>query len=68
MHMTAIWTRLFPENIGRAERFLRVFVGAALIGLALGEPSAWGWIGLIPLLTGVFGSCPLYRTFGVQTR
>jgi hypothetical protein len=66
MHMTAIWAKLFPGNMGRAEQYVRVVFGGVLIGLALSVPSAWGWIGLIPLLTGVSGSCPLYRMLGVQ--
>jgi fatty acid desaturase len=67
MHMTPIWTKLLPENMSRTERALRVVVGAVLIGLAIGVPTAWGWIGLIPFLTGAVGSCPFYRMFRTQT-
>ena len=64
--MTSIWKKLLPENMSRTERAFRVVVGAGLIGLAIRVPTAWGWLGLIPLLTGVVGSCPLYRMFRTQ--
>jgi hypothetical protein len=47
---------------------LRVAAGVALIGLALtGTIGAWGWLGVVPLVTGALGSCPLYSLFGVST-
>ena len=49
------------RNVGSKERGLRVLVGAVLVTLAythqLGE---WAWLGLIPLMTGLIGFCPLY--------
>jgi hypothetical protein len=55
-------------NEGRVDRFLRIFVGLALISLVfLGPKAAWGYIGLVPLLTGIFGICPLYSIFGLNT-
>jgi fatty acid desaturase len=66
MHMKTIWTKLLPENMSRRERHSRVVVGAVLVGLAIIMPSAWGWIGLLPLLTGIVGSCPLYRMLRIQ--
>ena len=50
------------------DRILRIIVGLFLISLTFWGPhSAWGWIGLLPLLTGVFGFCPLYALIGIST-
>ena len=59
-------------NVGGIDRVLRIIVGLALIGWALNlfpgiEGSAWGWIGVVPLLTALIGFCPLYRIIGVNT-
>ena len=51
-----------------AERIGRVVLGVALIGLALtGSIGSWGYIGVVPLLTGAAGTCPLYSLLGVST-
>ncbi len=56
-------------NEGRIDRTLRIIVGLFLISLTFwGPKSAWGWIGLLPLLTGAFGFCPLYAVFRTSTR
>jgi hypothetical protein len=50
------------------ERVLRVLVGVALLALVfVGPKTAWGWLGIIPLLTGIAGFCPLYRLVGIDT-
>jgi len=60
-------------NIGLVERIARIVVGAALIAFAIpiGFPSTgwnWvGWIGVIPVLTGLFGVCPAYSLLGFST-
>jgi len=55
-------------NEGTVDRVLRVVVGAVLIGLVfVGPQTPWGWIGLVPLATGLVGFCPLYRVLGVNT-
>jgi hypothetical protein len=55
-------------NEGTIDRTLRVVVGLVLIGLAAtGTVGAWGWIGVLPLLTGAFGFCPAYAIFGMNT-
>ncbi len=55
-------------NEGTIDRALRVIVGLALIGLAAtGTVGVWGWIGVVPLLTGAFGFCPAYAIFGMST-
>ncbi|MGC2167031.1 MAG: DUF2892 domain-containing protein [Gallionella sp.] len=55
-------------NEGTIDRALRVVAGLALIGLtANGTIGAWGWIGVLPLLTGAIGFCPAYAIFGLST-
>jgi len=55
-------------NIGNIDRTLRIMAGLVLIGLsAFGTIGAWGFVGIVPLLTGVIGLCPLYRLLGVST-
>jgi hypothetical protein len=50
------------------DRSLRVFAGVVLIGLSLaGVIGPWGYIGVIPLLTGALGLCPLYSLLGIST-
>ncbi len=55
-------------NEGTVDRTIRVVIGIALLSLTVvGPRSAWGLVGLVPLLTGVVGFCPLYRVVGVPT-
>lgn len=59
---------LLPKNEHPIERILRVAVGVALLSLVfVGPKTPWGWIGLVPLATGLLGSCPLYTLFGLST-
>ena len=56
------------KNEGTLDRTLRVAAGIALIALAWsGTIGAWGWIGLVPLVTGAVGVCPLYSMLGIRT-
>ena len=56
------------HNIGTTDRIIRIVVGLALIGASLlGTIGAWGWIGLVPIATGVFRFCPAYLPFGLST-
>lgn len=56
------------SNESPIDRVLRVALGAGTLSLAMAGPqSAWGWLGLIPLITGVVGFCPLYRLLGFST-
>lgn len=56
------------RNEGTIDRILRVGVGLALIAMVfVGPQSPWGWLGLVPLITGLVGFCPLYRLVGVNT-
>ena len=55
-------------NEGTIDRALRVIAGLVLIGLAAsGTVGVWGWIGVVPLLTGLVGICPAYAIFGLST-
>jgi len=55
-------------NEGTIDRTLRVIAGLVLIALAAtGTVGMWGWIGILPLVTGVIGFCPAYTIFGVST-
>ena len=57
-----------PRNEGSLDRALRVLVGLVLIAMVfVGPQIAWGWIGVVPLLTGLVGFCPLYRLVGLNT-
>lgn len=56
------------RNVGKIDGALRVVVGILLIGLAFGGTiGLWGYIGFIPLVTGIAGSCPLYTLLGLRT-
>ncbi|MDX8386143.1 MAG: DUF2892 domain-containing protein [Gallionella sp.] len=55
-------------NSGTIDRSLRVIAGLVLVTLAaIGTVGVWGWIGVVPLLTGIFGFCPLYAIMGMST-
>ncbi len=56
------------HNVGRIDRIARVVIGLGLIALAfIGPKTALGWIGLLPLITGLVGICPAYSLFGLST-
>ena len=58
------------SNVGTVDRLLRIVVGLALIAFALfsAAPYAvWGWIGVVPLVTGLIGNCPVYSLLGIST-
>jgi hypothetical protein len=59
--------KLFPLNEHVADRILRVALGVGLLSLAFTGVSAWGYLGVIPLATGLIGSCPAYTLFGLST-
>ena len=55
-------------NVGGIDRVLRIIVGLALIALAAtGTVGVWGWIGVVPLLTGLVRWCPLYPLLGISS-
>ncbi|MBI2286196.1 MAG: hypothetical protein A2W81_01150 [Betaproteobacteria bacterium RIFCSPLOWO2_12_61_14] len=55
-------------NVGNIDRILRIVAGLVLIALAAtGIIGIWGWIGIVPLLTGIFRFCPAYALLGMST-
>jgi hypothetical protein len=59
---------MFKTNEGTLDRALRVIAGLVLISLVfVGPKIVWGWIGLVPLITGLAGSCPVYSLLGINT-
>lgn len=57
------------SNIGTADRVIRIVVGLLLIGLAAaGTIGLWGYVGIVPLATGLVRWCPLYSALGIATR
>ena len=61
-------------NVGTVDRIVRVVVGLLLIVFALGyiaPGTSWswvGWIGILPILTAIFSTCPAYSLLGLSTR
>lgn len=61
-------SKFFSTNEGTADRAIRVIAGLAILSLTvLGPKTMWGLVGLIPLITGIAGTCPLYSIFGLNT-
>jgi hypothetical protein len=57
------------SNVGSADRVIRIVAGAALIVLTLMNIiGPWGWLGILPLASGLFRFCPTYTLLGVNTR
>ena len=60
---------LFKKNVGKIDRVIRVVVGIILVGnvfYVLQHPI--GWLGVILIVTGIVGTCPLYSIIGINTR
>ena len=56
------------RNEGSLDRILRIVVGIVLISLVfIGPQTPWGWLGVVPLLTGLVGWCPVYTLLGIRT-
>jgi len=56
------------KNIGNVDKWLRILIG--IIGVVLvffGPATAWGWLGLVPLITGLINFCPLYKILGINS-
>jgi hypothetical protein len=55
-------------NEGGIDRTVRVLAGIGLLSLVfVGPQTMWGWIGIVPLATGLIGWCPLYAVLGMNT-
>ena len=60
---------LFSNNTGKVDRIIRIIVGILLIGnVFTGLQTPIGWIGVILLVTGIFGTCPVYSLLGINTK
>ncbi len=60
--------KILPRNEHTVERAVRVAIGIGLLAIAfVGPKTPWGYLGIIPLVTGLLGSCPLYTLFGFST-
>lgn len=58
----------FATNEGTIDRTLRIILGLALLALTVvGPKTLWGLVGLVPLITGLVGTCPIYSIFGLNT-
>jgi len=61
-------SKLFQANEGSIDRAARVLIGVGLLSIVfVGPQSYWGLIGIVPLATGLLGSCPLYSLIGLKT-
>jgi hypothetical protein len=60
---------LFKSNVGKLDRVIRIIVGVILVGnVFVGLQTVVGWIGLILIVTGLFGTCPVYSLVGINTK
>jgi hypothetical protein len=56
------------QNVHNIERVIRILIGLGLISLVfVGPQTPWGWLGVIPLATGIIGWCPPYALLGIST-
>ncbi|MBF0588264.1 MAG: DUF2892 domain-containing protein [Magnetococcales bacterium] len=56
------------KNVGGIDKILRIVIGAALITMVfVGPQTVYGWVGVVPLLTGLINFCPLYPIIGLNT-
>jgi|APLak6261679142_1056127.scaffolds.fasta_scaffold00070_9 hypothetical protein len=63
-----MWNKLMPNNEASFDRVLRVLLGVGVLSLTVvGPQTMWGLLGLVPLATGLLGSCPIYTLLGVST-
>ncbi len=61
-------SKILPANEHTIDRVVRVVLGLGLLALTVvGPQTLWGLVGIVPLLTGAIGSCPLYTLFGFST-
>jgi len=62
-------SKLFARNTGKVDRIIRVIVGVLLVGnVFVGLQTVVGWVGLVLIITSLFGTCPVYSLLGNNTR
>ena len=60
---------LFQSNVGKLDRIIRIILGILLVGnVFVGLQTVIGWVGLILIVTGLFGTCPVYSLLGINTK
>ena len=60
---------LLKNNVGNIDRLIRIIVGLLLVGnVFMGLQNPIGWIGLVLIVTGLFGTCPAYSIFNINTK
>jgi len=56
------------KNVGGIDKILRIVAGLILISMVfIGPQTVWGWVGIVPLITGLFNFCPAYTLLGFNT-
>jgi len=56
------------KNEGSIDRVIRIVAGLGILSLVfIGPQTYWGYLGVVPLFTGLFGFCPLYKVLGMRT-
>lgn len=59
---------MFETNVGNVDRIVRIVAGLVLLSLVfVGPQTPWGLIGIVPILTGLFRTCPAYKLVGMNT-
>jgi len=58
---------ILKKNVGYLDSIIRVFIGSLIVGIGLYFNSFWGFIGLIPVLSGALSYCPIYRILNTTT-
>ncbi len=59
---------MIKTNLGMIDRAIRVLVGIGILAMVfVGPQTPWGYVGLIPLVTGLIGFCPAYCPLGFST-
>lgn len=60
---------LLQNNVGKVDRVIRIILGVLLVGnVFVGLQTVIGWVGVILIVTGLFGICPLYSLLGINTK